>query len=185
MNLQLEYGSLVADVPTEGRGFRVRHRNHELTEHGTRFGLKAPQDHSESPVEVAVFQGEVEVRSADFSGPIRLIKNDAVILTSESSSGVSSIPFDRSKFLRELPHSEIPWAMPPIPRGESTILEMDVSELVRGPGRYFAVFKWLLGEAALSVAIDIELRNADGVEVHDRMRARTMKFGQSFYFLRL
>lgn len=172
MNLDLDYGNLVAEVPEAGRGFSVLSGDHKLVDHGTKFGIRVSRDRLKKPTEIAVFQGEVEVIPNGGAIPVMLGKFDAVALTSENESGVYSIPLDQSKFLKELPLGEIPWEMPKIPQGQTKIIEFDVTALVRGPGQYFAVFKWMFGATAVTTSRVALLR--DGVRVwNDDHVART------------
>jgi len=115
MNMRLDYGSLVAEVPREGRGFTVEYGKHRLIDHGTKFGMQISRNDLQRSAEIAVFQGEVEVLPANNRESVMLGRYDAVVLDENSETGVYSVPLDREKFLRELPLAEIPWQMPSIP----------------------------------------------------------------------
>ena len=134
--------------------------------------MRVSPDDVDEATEIAVFQGVVEVIPRGVTTPVMLGKFDAVALTSETETGVYSIPLDQSKFLRELPLGEIPWEMPRIPQGQTKVMDFDVTALVRGPGQYFAVFKWMFGRNAVTTSHVTLLRDGEPVCADDHV-ART------------
>lgn len=158
----LEYGNLVAEVPPGAEGFTVDFAGDRLVDHGTQFGLRLPKD--TGIPEVAVFRGEVEVFTGEQKTSSRLTRDHAVRRTTADTGILESIPLDRSIYARELPSRELSWRMPAVRVGEEAELEFDVSDLIRKPGAYLFLFKWMQGRDSLRLS-SVELY-LDGVLVN-------------------
>jgi len=152
---RLEYGNLVAKVPPGAEGFTIDYAGDRLVDHGTEFGLRVPRD--SGGAEVAVFRGEVEVFPGSTERSAHLFRDHAVRREATEEAGLVSVPLDRSLYVREFPSRELPWEIPPVPRGEEAQLEFDVSNLIRSAGDYRFVFKWMAGEHATHFT-NVELR---------------------------
>ncbi len=144
----LTNGRLVADVPKGAEGFTVDHAQGKLVDLGTEFGMDVQAD---SPVEVGVFRGEVEVYNGPDGAPVKIIENHAVLHGLSIEDGVKSVPFERDKYVRQIPSSEFSWKFPDVPASKVVTQEFDVSHLVWKAGEYRAIVKWMDGRDAVTI----------------------------------
>lgn len=152
----LHYGRLVAEVPEAAKHFTVTYPDGRIIDLGTEFGVSVPQ---EGPSEVCVFRGEIDVLPGESrAAPVRLVSDHAVRMAPQSETGLTSVPFVRSQFVRDLPSHELPWSLRSLAPGQ-TRLRWDVSDLVWSEGRYVAIFKWMHGEDHLQIDA-VHLRRA-------------------------
>ncbi|SHI82044.1 FecR family protein [Rubritalea squalenifaciens DSM 18772] len=157
----MNQGRVVADVPDGAEGFTINYTEGKVIDLGTEFALHIPGDHR--PVEVGVFRGEVEVHAKNGHTPMKVLENHAIKYGGSNGEHFSSIPFDRTEFIRELPSREFPWTLPETPTTELSELVFDVSHLVWKAGDYQAIVKWMHGRDALVIQ-NAELRK-NGVTI--------------------
>lgn len=155
---RLHYGKLVAEVPDSAKYFTVTYPDGRLIDLGTEFGMNVPR---EGASEVCVFRGEVEVipGKADHGKHVRVLSDHAVRMAPKEEMGLTSVPFLRSQFVRDLPSHEMPWSLATLPDGATT-MSWDVSDLVWSSGDYMAVFKWMNGRDSLQIE-SVRLRRAN------------------------
>lgn len=146
---RLDYGRLVASVPPSAQGFTVETVTEKVVDHGTEFAIEMPRG---GQPEVGVFRGEVELKSLDGQRSLaRLFTDHAVTREPARQEAVTSIPFDRNKFIRTLPSREFKWEFVGVQSDELHTFEFDVTGLVWGGGEYRVLFKWMEGRDALDI----------------------------------
>lgn len=155
---RLESGKLVAAVPGGAEGFRIDYADGSVVDLGTEFAMEVRKD---GPVEIGVFDGEVELHTAE-NGPLMpLFENHAVRHDrNDTEEPLQVIPFQRDKFVRQLPSRDFAWEIDSFSVEE---LDFDVSHLVWKPADYRAIFKWVNGPNALEI-LSCDLR-VDGRSV--------------------
>lgn len=145
----LTKGRLVAEVPKGAEGFTVDYHQGKLVDLGTEFAM---QINDSNPVEVGVFRGEVEVYTDLSSNPVKVVENHAVQHKNINNAKITSIPFQRSKYVRTLPSSEFAWKFPEDATKGSITKTFDVSHLVWKSGSYHAVVKWMQGRDGVRIS---------------------------------
>lgn len=146
---KLEFGRLVATVPPGAKGFSVDTGQEIVVDHGTEFAIALPRG---GQSEVGVFRGEVELTSLDGKQSLaRLYSDHAVTRHPDTPSEVTSIPFERNKFIRTLPSREFTWDLKGVHPEEQHTFEFDVTGLIWETGEYRAIFKWMEGRDALDI----------------------------------
>ncbi|MCU0795989.1 MAG: FecR family protein [Akkermansiaceae bacterium] len=141
---RLNHGRFVAHVPRSAEGFRVDYEGGSIVDLGTEFGLDLSPA---GEVEVGVFDGEIELHRPH-EETLSLLANQALLVAGESGQAATSIPLNRTKFVRRIPSRDFRWEMDRI--GPVTV-EYDVSHLVWKASDYRAIFKWMQGEDGVSV----------------------------------
>lgn len=95
--MELMQGRLSANVPPEGHGFTVITPNAEIVDFGTEFGVEVGSDQQS---EVHVFEGEVEVKTEEWSDePVRLLGDQATRVDTEAGQPIG-IPAEPERFVR-------------------------------------------------------------------------------------
>lgn len=135
----LDHGKVVAEVPRGAEGFRIAYAAGEVVDLGTEFALEVPK--ATGMAHLGVFRGEVEYHPKDGDRIVKLTENHAVDTTGRE---VVSVPFDQSRFTRDLPSREFAWEVKDA-SGEQKTWEFDISHLVWRPGHYRAICKWMTG----------------------------------------
>lgn len=77
MRCRLSSGAISAHVPEQAQGFTIESPGGEVIDFGTEFGIRVEKDRTH----VQVFEGEVEVASAQLSSSERLLKGHAATLS--------------------------------------------------------------------------------------------------------
>ncbi len=144
--MRLSRGRLVADVPKGAEGFTVLYPHGRLVDLGTEFGMEVMPDGRSA--NFGVFRGEVSLHPRDSSDRSFLLRENDAILA--EGSQLTSIPFVREKFTRQLPSREFAWEVS-APPSEPNTLEYDISHLVWKPGRYRVICKWMSGQYGLAL----------------------------------
>ncbi len=147
---RLSAGKLVAYVPKGAEGFTVDYGNGQVVDLGTEFAMDLAAN---GKMELGVFEGEVELHLPDET-PLLLNRSQAMVHDRNAEEPLRPVPFDRAKFVRELPNRDIPWA---IKSSEPTELELDISHLIWKSAEYRAIFKWFSGKDAVEIR-HVELR---------------------------
>lgn len=144
---KLDYGKVVAEVPTRAEGFTIQYLDGKIVDFGTEFAVSAPI--GAVSAEVGVFRGEVRVQQGTdtIEDATPLYTGHAIRTASKSPTGLRSIPFDQGQYVRTIPTRELPW----FDNGSGEAIEWDVSHLVWSEGDYLGVIKWMDGNEALSV----------------------------------
>ena len=158
-------GKLVAYVPKGAEGFTVDYGNGQVVDLGTEFAMELAAD---GKMELGVFDGEVELHLPGDS-PLLLNRSQAMVHDRNAEEPLRPVPFDRTKFVRELPNRDFPW------RIQSTApveLELDVSHLIWKSAEYRAVFKWISGKDAVEIR-NVELRRDGEVIAADPRSGQT------------
>ena len=155
-------GKLVAYVPKGAEGFTVDYGNGQVVDLGTEFAMELAAN---GKMELGVFDGEVELHLPGDS-PLLLNRSQAMIHDRNAPEPLRPVPFDRNKFVRELPNRDFPWS---IQSSEPMRLELDVSHLIWKSAEYRAIFKWISGHDAVEIR-DVELlRDGEVVAADDRV----------------
>ena len=158
-------GKLVAYVPKGAEGFTVDFGDGQVVDLGTEFGMEVGRN---GKMELGVFEGEVELHLPGDS-PLLLNRSQAMVHDRNAEEPLHPVPFDRSKFVRELPNRDFPWS---IQSPEPTQIEFDVSHLVWKSAEFRAVFKWISGKDAVEIR-DVELRRDGQVVASDPRTGQT------------
>lgn len=147
--LVLEQGSLVADVPEQGRGFRVVTPNGDVVDLGTRIGVAVDGDHSE----LHVFEGKAEVMLNADQRLTSLGVHEAVRFHHPDNAGYEPIAINPALFLSKndaktewiefgFESEEVAWTNHFIgthrDRGDRP-----VSPLTTGQGRFLRLLGWV------------------------------------------
>ena len=94
--MELIQGRLSANVPPQGHGFTVKTPNAEVVDFGTEFGVEVGSDNQS---EVHVFEGEVEVKTEEWSEePVRLYGDQATRVATNAGQPIG-IPAEPERFL--------------------------------------------------------------------------------------
>ena len=141
----LEYGKLVANVPKGAEGFTVDYPMGKVVDLGTEFGVDLPKN---GDLSVGVFKGKVELHSKGSKHVALIEENDALKQTVATPDVLTSIPFDRDSFVRQVPSREFSWA---ITSSGETERVFDVSHLIWKPSDYRAVIKWMNGKNPINI----------------------------------
>lgn len=141
---RVDKGKLVASVPKGAEGFTVDYEGGKVVDLGTEFAFSTGLGEA---TELGVFDGLVELHRPD-SDVLSLVANQAIQIPRENSRGVSSIPFDREKFVRRIPTRDFRWH---VTSHAPLEVEFDVSHLVWKSAEYRAVFKWMQGPDAIHI----------------------------------
>ncbi|MCW1925021.1 FecR family protein [Luteolibacter arcticus] len=137
--MRLDHGKLVAEVPKGAEGFRVAYANGEIVDLGTEFALDVPLQ--PGTAHMGVFRGEIEYHPKGQKRVVKLIENHAVETT---GGNVVTVPFDQSRFTRDIPSREFSWELKE-PANRTRTWEYDVTHLIRKPGTYRVIAKWMNG----------------------------------------
>lgn len=154
---RMDDGKLVARVPPGAEGFTVDYGNGRVVDLGTEFAMEVRDG---GKLELGVFDGEVELHLPGDDDPFYLAGSQAVVHDHTAEEPLVPVPFDREKFVRQLPSRDFPWK---IVSAEPVEWSVDVSHLVWKPADYRAIFKWISGRDAVEVS-GVELR-CDGQPV--------------------
>lgn len=154
---RMDDGKLVARVPPGAEGFTVDYGNGRVVDLGTEFAMELRDG---GKLELGVFDGEVELHLPGDRDPFYLAGSQAVVHDLTAEEPLVPVPFDREKFVRQLPSRDFPWR---IESAEPVDLAVDVTHLVWKPSAYRAIFKWISGRDAVEVS-GVELR-CDGKTV--------------------
>jgi hypothetical protein len=151
---RISSGKLVVRVPQGAEGFSIDYANGRVVDLGTEFAMEVGR---EGELELGVFDGEVELHLPGDDAPFYLAGSQAIIHDLAAEEPLVSIPFEREKFVRQLPSRDFPWKVE-----SSAPLEfsVDVSHLIWKPSAYRAIFKWISGGDVVVVR-DVELRCDD------------------------
>lgn len=142
----LEFGKFVAVVPKGAEGFTVDYPTGKIVDLGTEFGVDLARN---GDLSVGVFKGKVELHPKG-AKQISLIEEDHALSQRGSSlNAISSIPFERDQFIRNIPSREFSWA---INSKQEIEQSFDVSHLIWKPGKYRAVIKWMFGKHAVNIS---------------------------------
>ncbi|HEX7262239.1 MAG TPA: hypothetical protein VF258_10525, partial [Luteolibacter sp.] len=145
-SMRLSFGKIVAEVPKEATGFTIVYAGGDIVDIGTEFALEVPK--SGRAANFGVFRGEIEYRpEGDAGRMVRLLENHAVVADGKT---LTSVPFDRAKFTRQLPSREFAWDIN-ASSAQPAAWEYDVSHLIWKPGRYRAICKWMQGNHGLAI----------------------------------
>jgi hypothetical protein len=167
---RLDFGRLVASIPPGAQGFTIETATEKIVDHGTEFAIDAPKG---GRPEVGVFRGEIELTSLDGQRSIaKLFTDHAVTHEPSGQDAVTSIPFDRSKFIRTLPSREFKWEFKDVLSNEQHTFKFDVTGLIWGGGDYRVIFKWMDGRDALDIE-NVSLFRNDQRIAHDTHRGAT------------
>lgn len=158
-------GKLVAYVPKGAEGFTVDYGSGQVVDLGTEFAMEIGVS---GKMELGVFDGAVELHLPGDS-PLLLNRSQAIIHDRDAEEPIQPVPFDRAKFVRELPNRDFPWL---IQSSEPQRLELDVSHLIWKSAEYRAVFKWISGHDAVVIR-DVELRHKGMVVAADPRTGQT------------
>lgn len=158
-------GKLVAYVPKGAEGFTVDYGNGQVVDLGTEFAMELA---ASGKMELGVFDGEVELHLPGDS-PLLLNRSQAMIHDRNAEEPLRPVPFDRTKFVRELPNRDFPWQIQSV---EPVELELDVSHLIWKSAEYRAVFKWISGHDAVEIR-NVELRRNGEVIAADPRTGQT------------
>lgn len=145
---RISTGKLVAYVPKGAEGFTVDYGNGQVVDLGTEFAMELCAG---GKMELGVFDGEVELHLPGDS-PLLLNRSQAIVHDRNAEEPLRPMPFDRNKFIRELPNRDFAWS---IHSSDPLQLELDVSHLIWKSAEYRAVFKWISGKDA------VEIRNVE------------------------
>lgn len=156
---KISTGKLVAYVPKGAEGFTVDYGNGQVVDLGTEFAMELGAD---GKMELGVFDGEVELHLPGDT-PLLLNRSQAMVHDRSAEEQLRPVPFDRTKFVRELPNRDFPWS---IQSAEPVELEIDVSHLIWKSADYRAVFKWISGKDAVIIR-GVELRHNGKVAAAD------------------
>lgn len=171
---RLHFGQLVAEVPPAAKNFTVEYPDGRVIDLGTEFGVTVPK---EGEAEVCVFRGEIDVMpgSEDGGEKVRLFSDHAVRMAPEEATGLKSVPFVRSRFVRDLPSQELPWTVRHAD-GKAKTVRWDVSDLIWHEGDFVAVIKWMDGADALEIEA-VRLFRDGKLVVEDRHAGTTGDIG--------
>ena len=133
---RISAGKLVAYVPKGAEGFTVDYGNGQVVDLGTEFAMELCAG---GKMELGVFDGEVELHLPGDS-PLLLNRSQAIVHDRHAEEPLRPVPFDRNKFIRELPNRDFAWS---IHSSEPRQLELDVSHLIWKSAEYRAIFKWI------------------------------------------
>lgn len=158
-------GKLVAYVPKGAEGFVVDYGNGQVVDLGTEFAMELAED---GKMELGVFEGEVELHLPG-DVPLLLNRSQAMVHDRNADEPVRPVPFDRAKYVRQLPNRDFPWT---VNDSQPEPLEWDVSHLVWKSAEYRAVFKWISGKDAVDIR-GVELRLDGKVVAADSHDGRT------------
>jgi len=147
---RISSGKLVAYVPKGAEGFTVDFGDGQVVDLGTEFAMELGRN---GKMELGVFEGEVELHLPGDS-PLLLNRSQAMVHDRNAEEPLRPVPFDRSKFVRQLPNRDFPWS---IHSSAPVELELDVSHLVWKSAAYRAIFKWISGKDAVEIR-GVELR---------------------------
>ena len=142
----LNYGRCVATVPNGAEGFTVDYPNGKIIDLGTEFAMEVSPDGS---LQVGVFKGKVALQPNNSTHASLVEEAHAVRQGAAESEAVTSIPFERNKFVRSLPSRELPWSLD---SESATTMNFDVTHLIYQQGEYRAVIKWMTGGNAISIS---------------------------------
>ncbi|MBB5352882.1 hypothetical protein HNR46_003131 [Haloferula luteola] len=90
---RLESGRLTAQVPPPAHGFTVLSDEVQVVDRGTEFGMSVGDDQA---LQVHVFDGEVELHSADGVAPVRSLFGGGAVAIQDGSA--TDLPADRGAF---------------------------------------------------------------------------------------
>jgi hypothetical protein len=158
-------GKLVAYVPKGAEGFTVDYGNGQVVDLGTEFAMEIGAN---GTMELGVFDGEVELHLPGDS-PFLLDRSQAMVHDRYAEEPLRPVPFDRAKFVRELPSRDFPWKIQSV---EPVELEIDVSHLIWKSAEYRAIFKWISGKDAVEIR-NVELRRDGELIAADSRRGQT------------
>jgi hypothetical protein len=79
MNVDLQYGHLIAEVPDSGKGFSVVSPDAKFIDHGTVFSVSRHKSIQDSGSQISVIDGEVEVIDLSKNDDIRLFTGESGI----------------------------------------------------------------------------------------------------------
>ncbi len=148
---RLDGGKLVARVPQGAEGFTVDYGNGRVVDLGTEFAMEVGNG---GKLELGVFDGEVELHLPGGDAPFYLAGSQAIIHDLTAEEPLMPVPFEREKFVRQLPSRDFPWK---IDSSEPHEFSVDVSHLVWKPSAYRTIFKWISGGDVVIIK-DVELR---------------------------
>lgn len=149
---RLFHGKLVSSVPKGAEGFQVAYHGGKVVDLGTEFAMEVKPG---AAADIGVFEGEVELHTSN-NDTMALFKDQAVRHdANDANEPIQAIPFDRDRFVRQLPSRDFSWS---IGRHESTELVFDVSHLIWKPSDYRAIFKWINGVDGMEIT-QAELRH--------------------------
>jgi hypothetical protein len=132
---------------------------------GTEFAMELG---AAGEMELGVFDGEVELQLPGDS-PLLLNRSQAMVHDRNAEEPLRPVPFDRAKFVRELPNRDFPWS---IHSAAPLELQLDVSHLIWKSAEYRAVFKWISGKDAVAIH-QVELRHNGRVVAADPRNGQT------------
>jgi hypothetical protein len=155
-------GKLVAYVPKGAEGFTVDYGNGQVVDLGTEFAMELAAG---GKMELGVFDGEVELHLPGDS-PLLLHRSQAMVHDRDAEEPLRPVPFNRNKFIRELPNRDFPWS---IQSAEPLQLELDVSHLIWKSAEYRAIFKWISGKDAVEIRDVKLLRDGEVVAADARV----------------
>lgn len=89
--MALQFGRLVADVPTRAHGFTVQTPGGKVVDLGTRFGVEVDANQRTT---AAVFQGEVELHGRTDQAPLALTRNQLAVVESDGRLAAKPQPID-------------------------------------------------------------------------------------------
>ncbi len=158
-------GKLVAYVPKGAEGFTVDFGGGQVVDLGTEFAMELGRN---GKMELGVFEGEVELHLPGDS-PLLLNRSQAMVHDRNAEEPLRPVPFDRRKFVRELPNRDFLWS---IHGSDPVQLELDVSHLVFKSAEYRAIFKWRAGKDGVEIR-DVELRQDGRRVAADPRRGQT------------
>lgn len=158
-------GKLVAYVPKGAEGFTVDYGGGQVVDLGTEFAMELA---ASGKMELGVFDGEVELHLPGDS-PLLLNRSQAMVHDRNAEEPLRPVPFDRAKFVRELPNRDFFWK---IQSAAPVELELDVSHLIWKPAEYRAIFKWVSGKDAVEIR-NVELRRNGTIVAADPRNGRT------------
>lgn len=162
---RISNGKLVAYVPKGAEGFTVDYGNGQVVDLGTEFAMELA---SNGKMELGVFEGEVELHLPGDS-PLLLNRSQAMVHDRTAEEPLRPVPFDRTKFVREMPNRDFPWS---IQSSEPMDLEIDVSHLIWKSAEYRAIFKWISGKDAVEIR-NVELRRDGELVASDARDGQT------------
>ncbi len=160
-------GKLVAYVPKGAEGFTVDYGNGQVVDLGTEFAMELGAN---GKMELGVFEGEVELHLPG-DAPLLLNRSQAMVHDRNAEEPLRPVPFDRAKFVRELPNRDFPWSIKSSEPIELE-LELDVSHLIWKSADYRAIFKWISGKDAAEIR-NVELRRDGKVIAADSRNGQT------------